>query len=300
MYKIKDIHYFNKVNEAEGEWVYDQYTKQPLFQSMKAYTPSEFIKIMRKSTEGKKPKGSSNFLKGMYALKRLRKELPIRLVVKAYRSAWNYGDNLCLVISSKDIDEPTYSGGVFKFNSGNSTRTPDYMLGDYFSGLRIPGRNEPLETGNVGYGSYKSISNIEGVVDDIVNVFKAYEQKYGKPFNAKDAKKFLANKNKIWNDWNKMKPKLEKLYYSTKELARKVNSEIEMSFPKLSVKDREVGFRHDEPRELRHPDEYGEYVEKMMSTKQYYKYQENIAKIDTMLEKFAKKHNLEYIHATSW
>jgi hypothetical protein len=80
----------------------DEITREPLFQQGEPYTLRQFIKIAKKSAEGKKAyKGSYNFGKGIQLAEYLRKNIPgIAKSMKAtvYRSAWNYGGNLTVTI----------------------------------------------------------------------------------------------------------------------------------------------------------------------------------------------------------
>ena len=109
--------------------LYDEMTREPLFNQGEPYTLRQFIKIAKKSAEGKKAyKGDYNFGKGIKLAEYLRANIPnIAKSMKAtvYRSAWNYGENLTVTI---ELGGKSYNQTIFKFNSANSTRQPTYSF----------------------------------------------------------------------------------------------------------------------------------------------------------------------------
>jgi hypothetical protein len=135
---------------------------------------------------------------------------------------------------------------------------------------------------------------------DIVGVFKDYKRVNGVEFDMKVALAEFKKNAKILADWNKLEDKIFKQYTVAKENARKVHRHIELRQPRLKVADKKVYYKTDEPRELRHPDEYGDYADEMLNSKEYAKYENAQAKISDIIEKFCAKHGFEFVWAASW
>jgi len=282
----------------------DKHTREPLFQQGEPYTLRQFIKIAKKSAEGKEAyKGSYNFGKGIQLAEYLRKNIPgIAKSMKAtvYRSAWNYGENLTVTIALRG---KSYNQQIFNFNSANSTRQPTYSFATMFNGTIKPSdpgkRQTDFGMGTI-HGSYQSISSFDKFMEDIVGVFNDFERVHGKPFDVKTALAEFKAQDKIRAAWNKLEPKVEKQYAIAKENARKVSRWIELRSPRLNVGDKAVYYKTDEPRELRHPDEYGDSADRMLNMKEYDKYEKAQAKISDLIEPFCKKFGLEFVWAASW
>ena len=282
----------------------DAETREPLFQQGEPYTLRQFIKIAKKSAEGKKAyQGSYNFGKGIQLAEYLRKNIPsIAKSMKAmvYRSAWNYGENLTVTI---ELGGKSYNQKIFSFNSANSTRQPNYSFATMFNGTIKPSNpGKPEREFGMGtiHGSYQSISGFDKFMEDIVGVFNDFERVHGVPFDVKTALAEFKKQDKIRADWNKLEPKIDKQYAIAKENAKKVSGWIELRSPRLSIADKAVYYKTDEPRELRHPDEYGDSADRMMSSKEYTKYENAQAKISDLIEPFCKKHGFEFVWAASW
>ena len=148
------------------------------------------------------------------------------------------------------------------------------------------------------HGSYQSISNFDKFMSDIVGIFNDFERVHGKPFDVKTALAEFKAQDKIRKEWAKLEPKIDKQYAIAKENAKKVSRWIELRSPRLSIADKAVYYKTDEPREFRHPDEYGEVPE--LDTKEYTKYENAQAKISDLIEPFCKKHGYEFVWAASW
>lgn len=279
------------------EHVLDRETRELLFEKDKQYTLSQFIKIAKKSAEGKKAyKGDYNFGKGIKLAEYLKKNLPsIKFVCTVYRAAWNYGENMVVTIRIKGDAYP-YS---FSFSSGDSTRQPTYSFSKLFNGTKKPSKGEVETQWGTGviHGSYQSISKFDEFMADVVGVFNDYERVNGVPFSAKAAQAAHKQRQKINAGWDKIQPRVEKLYYEAKENARKVKigfNGIRLAYPKLKLGEKEVFYKTDEPRELRHPDEYGERAYAAMDSKEYAKYEKAQSKLSDILQKFCDKHGLEF------
>ena len=169
----------------------DKETKEPLFQQGEPYTLRQFIKIAKKSAEGKKAyKGSYNFGKGIKLAEYLRANIPNiakSMKAKVYRSAWNYGENLTVTI---ELGGKSYNQTIFKFNSANSTRQPAYSFATMFNGTikpSDPGKSQRDFGMGTIHGSYQSISQFNKFMEDIVGVFNDFERVHGKPFDVKTA-----------------------------------------------------------------------------------------------------------------
>tara|TARA_B100001057_G_scaffold337901_1_gene338675 strand:- start:1017 stop:1883 length:867 start_codon:yes stop_codon:yes gene_type:complete len=282
----------------------DRETREPLFEQGEPYTLRQFIKIAKRSAEGKKAyKGGYNFGKGIKLAEYLRKNIPaIAKSMKAtvYRSAWNYGENLTVTI---ELGGKSYNQTIFKFGSANSTRQPTYSFATMFNGAIKPSNpGKPVRDFGMGtiHGSYQSISQFDEFMSDIVGIFNDYERLYGRPFDMKTALAEFKKEDKIRAAWSKVEPKVEKQYAIAKENARKVSRWIELRSPRLSVADKAVYYKTDEPRELRHPDEYGDSADRMLNSKEYTKYENAQAKISDLIEPFCKKFGLEFVWAASW
>lgn len=282
--------------------ILDKETREVIFDSEVKYTLRQFIKIAKKSPEGKKMyKGDYNFGKGIKMAEYLRKNLPnIAKSMKArvFRSAWNYGDNLMVII---ELGGERYDQKMFSFDSANSTRQPRYSFSKLFNGTIKPSTNKQGEWGmGVVHGSYQSISNFDQFMSDVVGVFNDYERVKGVPFDVKGALAQFKKNAKILDQWNKLKPKIEKQYDIAKENARKVDRYIELRMPYIRTSEKTVYYKTDEPRELRHPDEYGSSAYSKLDSKEYQKYEEAQAKISDMIEKFCAKHGFNFTWAASW
>jgi hypothetical protein len=285
--ELKSLNSF--VNESTT--LLDKHTREPLFQQGEPYTLRQFIKIAKKSAEGKEAyKGTYNFGKGIKLAEYLRKNMPGGLANKmkatVYRSAWNYGENLTVTIKLKAGDKE-----IFSFSSANSTRQPTYSFSDIFKGTikpSNPGKPIYKDWGmGVVHGSYQSISSFDEFMSDIVGVFKDFERVNGVPFDLKGA-------------WRKIEPKVEKQYDIAKEAARNAHRHITIRMPYLRSAEKRVYYKTDEPRELRHPDEYGDRAYDIIDGKDYAKYEAAQAKISDLIEAFCKKHGYEFVWAASW
>ena len=287
-----------------SETLLDKHTREPLFQQGEPYTLRQFIKIAKKSAEGKESyKGSYNFGKGIKLAEYLRKNMPGGLANKmkatVYRSAWNYGENLTVTIRLKAGDKE-----IFSFSSANSTRQPRYSFSDIFKGTikpSNPGKPIYKDWGmGVVHGSYQSISNFEEFMSDIVGIFKDFERVNGQPFDLKGAIAAEKIRVKAVAAWRKIEPKVEKQYDIAKEAARNAHRGITIRMPYLRSAEKRVYYKTDEPRELRHPDEYGERAYDVLDGKDYTKYENAQSKISDLIEAFCKKHGYEFVWAASW
>lgn len=282
----------------------DKHTREPLFQQGEPYTLRQFIKIAKKSAEGKEAyKGTYNFGKGIKLAEYLRKNMPGGLANKmkatVYRSAWNYGENLTVTIKLKAGDKE-----IFSFSSANSTRQPRYSFSDIFKGTikpSNPGKPIYKDWGmGVVHGSYQSISSFDEFMSDIVGVFKDFEGVNGVPFDLKGAIAAEKIRVKAVAAWRKIEPKVEKQYDIAKEAARNAHRGISIRMPYIRSAEKRVYYKTDEPRELRHPDEYGDRAYDVLDGKDYTKYENAQAKISDIIEAFCKKHGYEFVWAASW
>ena len=282
----------------------DKHTREPLFQQGEPYTLRQFVKIAKKSAEGKEAyKGTYNFGKGIKLAEYLRKNMPGGLANKmkatVYRSAWNYGENLTVTIKLKAGDKE-----IFSFSSANSTRQPTYSFSDIFKGTikpSNPGKPIYKDWGmGVVHGSYQSISSFDEFMSDIVGVFKDFERVNGQPFDLKGAIAAEKIRVKAVAAWRKIEPKVEKQYDIAKEAARKAHRHITIRMPYIRSAEKRVYYKTDEPRELRHPDEYGDRAYDIIDGKDYAKYEAAQAKISDLIEAFCKKHGYEFVWAASW
>ena len=80
-----------------------------------------------------------------------------------------------------------------------------------------------------------------------------------------------------------------------KDIARKLG--IDTRQPTLVMKHGEVRMKIDEPRQYRHPDEYGSDA---TMSKEYTKFEKLQSKIIDALQKFTDKHGLELSVAADW
>ena len=296
--KLKTINNF--INESD---VYDEETRELLFADNTEYTLRQFIKIAKKSVEGKKMyKGNYNFGKGILMAEYLRKNMPGGLANKmkatVYRSAWNYGGNLEVTIRLKAGDKD-----IFYFNSANSTRQPRYSFSELFNGTikpSDPGNPERDFGMGVVHGSYQAISNFDKFMEDVIGVFVDFERVNGEPFDLKGAIANEKARKKVVAAWRNIEPKVEKQYDIAKENSRKAHREIKIRMPYIRSAEKRIYYKTDEPRELRHPDEYGDYADKILSSKEYTKYENAQAKISDIIEPFCKKYGYEFVWAASW
>lgn len=279
------------------KFIFDKINNEPLFDSEEIMSASDFLKRIKNSPEAKEAlKSNTNYGEGIQAVKFLKKALPVRLEVRVYRSEWNYGGNLVINIGVAGMGTSTYRDAPLSYSSGNSTTTPSYSVGPYFEGIPHPDsdRGQLTEKGVI-YGSYKSISNHQGMLEDIVKLFDAYAKKHGSPFNVKDAKKIATATAKIEADFSKLKEKLSKDYYAMKDIARKLG--IDTREPHLVMKHKELRMKIDEPRQYRHPDEYGSDA---TASKEYSQFERLQSKLIDKLGAFARKNGLELSVAADW
>lgn len=291
----------NFINESD---VYDEQTRELLFADGTEYTLRQFIKIAKKSAEGREQyKRQSNFGKGILMAEYLRKNMPGGLANKmkatVYRNAWNYGGNLDVTIRLSAGDQK-----IFYFSSANSTNQPRYSFSEVFNGTikpSDPGKPIYKDWGmGIVHGSYQSISNFDKFMADVVGVFVDFERVNGHPFDLKGAIAAEKARKKVVADWNKLEPKIEKQYDIAKENSRKAHRDIIIRMPYIRSAEKRVYYKTDEPRELRHPDEYGDYADKILSSKEYIKYENAQAKISDIIDPFCKKHGYEFVWAASW
>jgi hypothetical protein len=222
-----------------------------------------------------------------------------KMKARVYRNAWNYGGNLEVSIKLKAGDKD-----IFYFGSANSTRQPRYSFSELFNGTikpSDPGKPIYKDWGmGTVHGSYQSISNFEEFMADIVGVFKDFERVNGEPFDLKGAIANEKARKKVVAAWNKLEPKVEKQYDIAKENASKVSYYIKLRMPYIRSAEKKIYYKTDEPRELRHPDEYGDSADKMLGMKEYDKYEKAQAKISDLIEAFCKKHGYRFVWAASW
>ena len=281
--------------------VQDKETNEVIFDDDASYSLRQFIKIAKKSPEGKKMyKGDYNFGKGIKLAELLKKELPQhKFQCRVYRTAWNYGGNLNVSIDLRGKD---YNSKVFSFSSADSTKQPRYSFSELFNGTIKPSDGSVETDWGMGtiHGSYQSISRYDEFMSDVVGVFKDYERVHGVAFDMKVALAAFKANAKISKAWSKLEPKIEKQYAIAKENAKKVSGWIQLRAPRLKTADKKVYYKTDEPRELRHPDEYGDSADAMLNSKEYIKYEKAQAKISDLIEDFCSKHGFEFVWAASW
>ena len=290
--------HLKSINESA---VLDKETDDEIFDSETYYTISKVLAISRKSKECKEAyKRGSNFGNGLQMAERLKKEFPkIQFRCRVYRSEWNYGGNLCLAI---DLRGKSWKHEVFKFSSNNSTRRPNYSFAKLFNGTKKVSTNEVEDEWGMGivHGSYQSISSFDKFMDDVVGVFKDYKRVNGVEFDMKTILADFKANDKILAEWTRLKPRIEKQYDTAKESGRKAHRRIELRMPYIRTAEKKVYYKTDEPRELRHPDEYGESAYNIIDGKDYAKYEAAQAKVSDMIENFCKKHKFEFVWAASW
>ena len=297
--KLKTINNF--INESD---VYDEETRELLFADNTEYTLRQFIKIAKKSVEGKKAyNGNYNFGKGIHMAEYLRKNLPgglaNKMKARVYRNAWNTGGNLQVIIKLKAGDQE-----IFNFSSADSTRQPRYSFSDMFNGTikpSDPGKPIYKDWGmGVVHGSYQSISNFDKFMADVVGVFVDFERVNGQPFDLKGAIAAEKLRSKAVAAFRKIEPKFMKQYNVAKESARKAHRDIQIRAPYIRSAEKRVYYKTDEPRSLRHPDEYGDSAYDILSGKDYTKYEKAQAKISDIIEDFCKKYGYEFVWAADW
>jgi len=289
--------YIKSLNE---KFIVDEKSNDVLFDSEKLYSISQFIRIAKKSVEGKDAYDrDSNFGKGIKMAEHLKKHLSQhKFTCRVYRTEWNYGGNLVVTIELKG---KSFREEVFSYNSANSTRQPNYSFAKMFNGTIKPSApGKVINDWGMGtiHGSYQSISNYDKFMTDVVGIFNDYERVNGEAFDMKIAMAKFKTAAKIKGDWDKLFPRIEKEYSTAKQLGRKVNRYIEMRMPRLDANAKAVYFKHSEPRELRHPEEYGEVPE--LETKEYAKYEKHISKMTELIETFTKKYGFDFVWAASW
>ena len=281
--------------------ILDKETDDEIFDSETYYTISKVLAIARKSKECKEAyKRESNFGNGLQMAERLKKEFPkIQFKCRVYRSEWNYGGNLCLSI---ELRGKSWKHEVFKFQSNNSTRKPNYSFAKLFNGTKKVSTGKVEDDWGMGtvHGSYKSISSFDKFMDDVVGVFKDYKRVNGVEFDMKTILAGFKANDKILAEWTRLKPRIEKQYDIAKASGRKAHRRIELRMPYIRTAEKKVYYKTDEPRELRHPDEYGESAYNIIDGRDYAKYEAAQAKVSDMIEKFCKKHNFEFVWAASW
>ena len=281
--------------------ILDKETDDEIFDSETYYTISKVLAIARKSKECKEAyKRESNFGNGLQMAESLKKEFPkIQFRCRVYRSEWNYGGNLCLAI---DLRGKSWKHEVFKFSSNNSTRRPNYSFAKLFNGTKKVSTGKVEDEWGMGivHGSYQSISSFDKFMDDVVGVFKDYKRVNGVEFDMKTILAGFKANDKILAEWTRLKPRIEKQYDIAKASGRKAHRRIELRMPYIRTAEKKVYYKTDEPRELRHPDEYGESAYNIIDGRDYAKYEAAQAKISDMIEKFCKKHNFEFVWAASW
>ena len=281
--------------------ILDKETDDEIFDSETYYTISKVLAIARKSKECKEAyKRESNFCNGLQMAERLKKEFPkIQFKCRVYRSEWNYGGNLCLSI---ELRGKSWKHEVFKFQSNNSTRKPNYSFAKLFNGTKKVSTGKVEDDWGMGtvHGSYQSISSFDKFMDDVVGVFKDYKRVNGVEFDMKTILAGFKANDKILAEWTRLKPRIEKQYDIAKASGRKAHRRIELRMPYIRTAEKKVYYKTDEPRELRHPDEYGESAYNIIDGRDYAKYEAAQAKVSDMIEKFCKKHNFEFVWAASW
>lgn len=285
--------------ESNGAIV-DSISKNVIFPNSESMSLSQFLKEVRQSPEAKDSlTRRSNFGRGIEMAKRLKKEFKHKFTCRVYRSEWNYGGNLVLMIS---LSGESYRSRVFSYSSGDSTRGPVYSFSGLFNGTKKQSNDTVVNDWSMGtiYGSYQAISKYDEFMDDVVGVFKDYKRVNGVDFDMKDALKKFKEGERIKKQWGTLEPKISKQYDIAKANAAKVDYYIKLRMPYIDVDKKQVYYKTEEPRELRHPDEYGDSAYKKLSSKEYQNYEKAQAKISDLIENFCSKHGFEFVWAAAW
>jgi len=275
-------------------YIQDKKTKEILFESDKFYSAAEFLKICKKSEECREEiKYNNNFGKGIKAVEFLNKNLSFPIECRVFRSDWNYGGNLQVAITIKG--DPGYPHGQwFKYQSADGTRNNHFSFGDVFAGVK-ESDGTLFRTGfGIIHGTYQSISKHDELLNDILFIFNDYKRVNGVEFSPKTASAIAKSNAKITDDWKKIKPKMDKMYDEAWNAAKAVSREIGIKMPQLILKDKEVFYYTNEPRSMRHPNEYGDSAQKLLASKEYAKYEKIQANLSDLLQKFATKHGLRF------
>lgn len=269
MYKIKSLGDFI----TESEDYFDDKTPLP----SGWITFSEFKKLLRAH------KDINNYYSepAIKVIIALHEEKKIPMMVRMYRTAWNYGGHICVTGHVKGYEGSIHSNGgtPFMINTGTATHSGGLHFGEAFEGLYIEG--DKIRTDTV-YRSNKT--DLKSRMELIDKVLEAYKRHHGKEFNIREWKKeanLQAIKQKAWAKW---KTNRFKLYDTCDKHARKLG--VKQSRPTYNWVKNEVHWYNNEPRELRHPDEYNYTA---VNSKEYEKYQDAHHKLYQALEAFAKK-----------
>ena len=193
----------------------DSKTGFPLFQQGKLYTLRQFIRIAKKSEEGKIAyRKNHKFGKGIKLAEYLIKNIPSiarSMKAKVIRSKWNYGGNLVVTI---ELGGKSYDQKIFSFESGNSTdlHSPAYQFATMFNGAIKPSTGNPVR--NFGMSTIHGTmpGQFDKLMEDVVGIFNDFERLHGTPFDVKSALAEFKAQDKIKSAWSKLEPKIEKHY----------------------------------------------------------------------------------------
>ncbi|MCP4520962.1 MAG: hypothetical protein GY827_04590 [Cytophagales bacterium] len=281
--------YLGDFLNEDGELQIDKFNGEEWF-NHNAMTPREFIK---KADKPDSEFQTGNAKNGLDAVKFLSKQLPVKIAVSVHRSSWNYGGNFVVTIRAMDKGKSMYifNGGPLEYVSGDSTTTPEYKMSKSFDGLFTPEHKRGFDS-SYTHGSFKSIQKHDTVLQDIVDVFDAYEKKYGKKYSTKEASKEHARNQKIEKMFRIQSEKASDWITKAKQSIKKIVPEVKIFSPSINMGKKRIKLRWDEPRKLRHPDEYGN-MDYVFNSKEYANYQKYMEKAITIIEKFADKYDLE-------
>lgn len=265
----------------------------------KDYSAAEFRKIVKQF-----PEVSNYYSKDVIDVaKAISKKYKLRFVYTIGRQEWNYGGHVTVTARLAGFDQ---SKSPIVLHSGRASRSQYYNFEFPFKGLWISDSGWLFSDRSVsGYGNIYDMSIMNTTpktIGQISMVLDAYEKKHGSPFNQREAVKALkkhsvarSRASKMWNTWENGKKgqRFDNAYTRAKEYGRKFG--IEMRRPKVNHDEKEIHLYNNSPRELRHPDEYGERAYKMLDSKDYNRYEVAFSKCMQYLEDIAKKMGYNFV-----
>jgi hypothetical protein len=274
------------LSEAEGGYKVDTKTFlfSPSYEKRNEYSADEVISAMNSRYDKTQPY-STGVHNGLWLLKQLVQKTKADFVVCFWHSNIK-GDYMTIYLKGTS---------VFEFATGKSSDKHGWrVLGD-----QILQNAFTIEGDRVSTYQYGSYDKIEEIANKIVYMFNdGFKRAYGQIFTNsfyKNLRQEVADAESIWKA---MRPAIEKAYDELWKASRKFNG-LELGSPNLNVARKRVELRFNQPRWMRHPNEYGGY-EKLLMNQDYEALMSSFDVLHNLLNDAAKKLNMEVVIAASF
>lgn len=211
------------------------------------------------------------------------------MMTTGYRDVHGYiQKNITAYVKKLEHHAPRWRFSVQDYKGRNQWQLDKYDAG--IESARGPMENLPKS----GY-TYRSPENMLKAADEDMSL---WFRRHG-PINSKEINRENAQWFKRVERWKKIKARVEPRLSKFRNVTRKLG--IKTRDPIMQRANKEIFWQIEEPREYRHPDEYGDdgYGDSPLQSKDYQMFQKLEDQLSTVYEKFAKKIGYKLVIAGS-